>query len=87
VRVKWGERWSGGAGPAEQCAPMSRAQLRREIPGDGGLNTAYHGEHRIRAGVAVLRARRSRRRRALAAAMAYSGEAERRARVELAALM
>jgi hypothetical protein len=38
-------------------------------------------------GVVVLWARRSRRQRALVAAMAYSGEAERWARAELATLL
>jgi hypothetical protein len=71
----------------EQYAPVSRAQLRRDIPGDGGLTIGYQGKHRMRGGVTVLWGRRSRRRRALAAAMAYSGEAERRVRAELAVLL
>jgi hypothetical protein len=44
---KEAERWSGGAGPAEQCALVSHAQLVRGIPGDGGVITSYQGEHRM----------------------------------------
>jgi hypothetical protein len=54
VRTKWGEKWSGGAGPVEQYAPVSHAQLRRDIPGDGGLTIGYQGKHRMREGVTVL---------------------------------
>jgi hypothetical protein len=74
--------WTRGAVcSGEPCPTPARH------PSDGGLTTAYQGEHQTRGGVAVLRARRSRRRRALAAAMAYSGEAERWARAELAVLL
>jgi hypothetical protein len=71
----------------EQCASMSCAQLRQGIPSDGGLTTAHKGKHRMWGGVAVLRARRSHQRRALAVVMAYSGEAGRRVRAELAVLL
>jgi hypothetical protein len=52
---KVGERWSGGAGPAVQCALVNRAKLRRAISATVSLAKAYQGEHSKRGVVVELR--------------------------------
>jgi hypothetical protein len=84
---KEGEKWSGGAGPAAQCAPVNRAELRRAIAVVVSLAKAYQGEHSKRGVVVELRLKPRGGRRALATGNANSGEAKRRAVVELAALL
>jgi hypothetical protein len=50
-----GERWSRGAGPTVQCAPVNRTELRRAIAVAVSLAKAYQGEHSKRGVVVELR--------------------------------
>jgi hypothetical protein len=52
---KAGERWSGGTGPAVQCALVNRAKLWRAIAATVSLAKAYQGEHSKRGVVVELR--------------------------------
>jgi hypothetical protein len=72
-----GERWSGGARPAAQCALVNRAEVRRAIAATVSLAKAYQDEHSTRGVVVELWRRPRGRRRALEAVNANSGEAER----------
>jgi hypothetical protein len=54
MHVKEGERWSGEGESTERSSPVSSIMLRRVIPIEGSLTTAYRSENGMREVEAVL---------------------------------